>query len=308
MNKKESNPLIAGVLVAVIGGCCVLIAAFIQVTGNFPLEIFRYVINRPGTPTSTFSSMDVPAAGTQLDFFPLLEPGQIPDDIPKEYELLSSSINGIYLSKLQANTSAPSLKAYYSDGSYVPAETDICLVNKGYPEYLQTPLNVRVSDFEFGVTVYTDSRYTMLIQDIDVIVSDYRPARTEIEYIQVGQPGAGGMGLPFRTVRTERVILNKDNVRSYNIDFTDFLLEANQGVNILIPIFMSTDGFYQIQVKINGIATPTTTRENEDLTLTTGQYSYDWVKVDDPRDFEVKQEEGIADPSTLGPVKLVPCQ
>lgn len=307
MNKKENNPLVGGVIVAVLGGCCVLIAAFIQVTGNFPLEVFKYVINKPGTPTSTFSSMEVPTAGAQLDFYPLLEADKIPDDIPKAYSLLSSSINGIYLSKLDTNVPEPSWKVYYSDGPYVPAETDICLINKGYPEYLQTPLNVRVSDFEFGVTVYVDSRYTILIQDIDVIVVEYRPPRNDIDYIEVGKGGAGGMQLPFRSVRTDNVALNRDNTKSYNIDFNDFLLDANQGVNILIPIFMSSDGSYQIQVRINGTATSTTSGERKAHTLTTGVFSYNWVKLDDPRDYRVEQDPGGADPTNPSQVMLVPC-
>ncbi len=285
--------LITGTI-GLVATCCSVVGAF---GGNL---ILQYLSDMRGN-EELYSDV-IPTAGAQIDFSPIMEinPSTIVDDL----ELKPSRYNGIFLSALKVDRgTAESWKAHYRNGEVRIAESDICLSNV-HPEAgpLGGPLNVKVSKVALDITIYTDYRYKYKINSIEVTVSSFVPQQPdlEIEYVTPSMPGAGGWGGPFQIVQTKRVFIEGDNRKTQKVDFQDFTLEPNNGVRIFIPVTFVSAGDYNIFVKIFGNATPIYDDEKGDLSLTTDSKSFQWTKLGDPRDYEIKAD-------TTYPLDLIQC-
>ena len=211
-----------------------------------------------------------PIAGTQIDFSPNLGSGQNADDLSTQYEMSPSPYSGIFLAHSGINRVPTSWEVRFKDGENLPAQTEKCYINLGYPERGQSPLNLMANESSSTVTIFSDSRYSMIVKSIEIFITNYTgpKATSEIEYVKVLIPGAGGMGLPFQTVRTDRVFLGNDLSVAYQIDFQDFILKPEEGVNIYVPLTFISEGSYQLQFKIIGQAIPVYNGDKEgDLTL-----------------------------------------
>ncbi len=240
-----------------------------------------------------------PIAGTQINFAPNLSLGQNIDDVPTDYKMSPSPYSGIFLAHSGIDKVPTSWEVHYQDGEILPAQSQKCYINRGYSEMWQSPLNLTANESSTTVTIFADSRYSVIVKSIEVFVTDYvePKAKSEIEYVKVLMPGAGGMGLPFQTVRTNRVFADKDLSVAYQIDFQDFILKPQEGVNIYVPLTFLSEGTYQLQFKIIGQAIPVYNGDKEgEFTLTTGRFSYGWINIKEPLDFKVEQEgSGMAD-------------
>ncbi len=296
------------ILVTLISGIFVILGAICAgVLGLFNPFIGHFLATQP-TSTPEVQRYSIPTAGAQLDFTPNLGLLYQLEDIPKTFGLIPGRFRGVYISPIRFNTPPISWKVHYQNGDSVPAESEICLVNKSYSFSKQSPLNYQVSGMDFEVSVFTDYRYSYKLTDIEVLVNSYEIPRTDVDFVGVVLPGAGGTDFPFRTVQTEKVKIEQKGGIIYKIDFNDFKLEPNQGVNLVVPILFTGDGSYQVQVKINGIGSAVYQDDpSGNLTLTTGQFSYAWARIKDPRQYRT-----IVDPSMVGsepfqPVDLIPC-
>lgn len=256
----------------------------------------------------------IPSAGTQLNFSPTLLPGQNADDIPNFYKMSPSPYSGIFLAQygIGLDDVPTSWEVHYKDGEVLPAQSEKCYINQGYPEMWQSPLNLTANDSSTTMTIFVDSRYSMLVKSVEVFVTKFQKPResADIDYIKVLVPGAGGMGIPLTSVRTNRVFVDSDLTTVYQIDFQDFILKPQEGVNIFVPITFVSEGNYQIQFKIIGQAIPTYNGDKEgDFTLTTGRFSYGWINISEPLDFQVNQEKINNDGSNndYESADLIPC-
>lgn len=240
-----------------------------------------------------------PIAGTQINFAPNLPLGQNLDDVPTNYKMSPSPYSGIFLAHSGIDKVPTSWEVHYQGGEILPAQSEKCYINRGYSEMWQSPLNLTANESSTTVTIFADSRYSMIVKSIEVFVTNFAEPKTnsEIEYVKVLMPGAGGMGLPFQTVRANRVFVDKDLPVAYQIDFQDFILKPQEGVNIYVPLTFLSEGTYQLQFKIIGQAIPVYNGDKEgDFTLTTGRFSYGWINIKEPLDFKVEQEgSGTAD-------------
>lgn len=138
------------------------------------------------------------------------------------------------------------------------------------------------------VTIFTDHRYSLTITDVELILTSYLPTDRDIDHIEVMDiGGAGGGGSIFTTVRTPRLELGPNTVGSQQIEFRDFELRPGDGVEMYMPILLTSGGTYQFQVKVNTNATPVYDDPGGELSLTSGRASWSWAQIDDPRAYEV---------------------
>lgn len=252
-----------------------------------------------------------PVVGTQLDFAPYLSVGEKIEDLPTNLKMASSPYSGIFITRMEEEAPT-SWEVHYNDGEVLPAQTEKCFINQGYPEMWQSPLNLKANDISTSVAIFVDARYSMIVKRVEVFVINYTAPRelSDIEFIKVLTPGAGGFGFPFQTVRANRVFVDKDAQIAYQIEFQDFILKPQEGVSIHIPITLVSEGNYQLQIKVIGQAIPVFNGDKEgEFTLMTGRLSYGWADIKEPLDFEVEQAETMAftDGSSYGTVNLVPC-
>lgn len=291
-----------------------IIAACLTVCGTAIFALITSIISNDIEPI--FISEDdpwiaqYPLIGTQLDFsIPNGAAGNL-NNIPNDYDLISSKLGGIYTSTIQFSPPVHSWRVFFSDGSSVPAESKECLVNEGYPPMFQSPLNLKVNKALFDMSVFTDDRYSVTITDIEVSLRNFVRPRTDISYVKVMQPGAGGGGLPFVNVRTQRLLIDGNVNKTHKITFDDFDLDVWNGLNILIPITFAESGQYELQIKIFLIAHPSYDDRGGDIDLTSGRVIYNWYRINDPREYKVEQEDRISfgeDTQKYDTPKLVPC-
>jgi hypothetical protein len=296
---------------AIILGIFTVIAAFI--TGCFLIFqtfISSNTISKKESPIDKYLII-FPTIGAQLDF-------SLTQGSPSDYSnnLQESPFSGIYLSNLDVNMDmAPSWIVFYPNGKSKPAETDICLTNIAkYVMLPGSPLNAKVSEISLYIKVFTDYRYSFIVESLDLIVVDYLEQSNLFYDITIGVPGAGGQSGTVRIVRTPRQWLSGEE-KTYNINFKDFKLEPNNGVSILIPITMEESGDYQFQLKIRGRAIPNYSEERKgDLILTSDIGKYGWVKIDDPRNYNLTAQgaqwfpTGTPFPDDYETVNVVPCK
>ncbi len=343
---KPSEQFIIAIAVAIIGLCGTVIAAFIGYLGiKFQTEmpiiatqtaqsISSATIQAESTATldvTTTSTAaqpteinsietggisepsrwieNIPKAGTQLDFTLHLPAFQTINDL----RISPSPYGGIYLSYFGIYTPITSWAAKYKDGERLPAQSQKCYINQGYPEAWQAPLNLTANDTFGFVGIFVDSRYSMIVKSIEVIVTKYEEpkASTEVDHIEVGTPGAGGASMGFTPVRTDRVFINKDTSTIYQIEFQDFILKPQEAVELVIPVTFSTDGYFQLQFKTYGQAIPIYEGDGEgDFTLTSGRDTYGWLNIEEPLDYRVTTESHDYEGAIENPyseVDLVPC-
>jgi hypothetical protein len=303
---RQNNNSNQGVIVAgIFTIAAALIAGFFAIVQPF---IADNLAKQP-TKTPAPTQYTIPTVGAnQGDFSPNLPLGTKIQDVPRTYDLIPGRFTGIYISEVKFNSPSYSWKVFYQNGKFVPAESVTCLINKGSGGSMQSPLNRVVNDMDFEVSVFTDYRYSYTLSGMDVLINSYEPARTDVDYLEIELPGAGGMDTPFKTIRTDKVKINHAAGLIYKIDFPDFTLQPNQGVNILVPVLFVDDGSFQFQVKINGLGLPEYKDDpGGNLTLTTGQMDYGWARIQDPRQYSVKVDPALTDGTTPQPVNLVLC-
>lgn len=320
MGKKAKEPqpisiakigLIGVVVAAVIGSCGTIIAAYIGYLG-IKAQLEKPILTSTATQTSTTIATpspeviyavvtettendpwiaSFPVVGTQLNFAPNLSLNENIEDLPSKLRMTASPFAGIFLGHMEGEVPT-SWEVHYKDGEILPAQTDKCYINLGYEGVWQSPLNLRANEISSSVAIFVDYRYSMIIKSIEVFLTEYKEpkATSEIEFVRALMPGAGGMGYPFQTVRANRVFIDKDLSEAYQIDFQDFILRPQEGVDIHIPITLVSQGSYQLQIKVIGQAIPVFNGDKEgDFTLTTGRFSYSWVNIEEPLDFIVEQ-------------------
>lgn len=300
-NPKKRNIWIIIIPISVIGG---IAGYFLGMLIYFPIEI---TTTTSTSQTETFEKntwmATMPIAGSQINFAPNLPFGQNIENVPTDYKMSQSPYSGIFLAYSGIDKVPTSWEVHYENGDILPAQSEKCYVNRGYPEMFQSPLILAANESSTTVTIFLDSRYSMIAKRIEVFVTSYLEpkANSEIDYVKAMIPGAGGMGLPFKSVRTKRVFVDKDLMVAYQVDFQDFILKPQEGVNIYVPLTFLSEGTYQLQFKIIGQAIPVFNGDKEgDFTLTTGRFSYGWLNLKEPLDYKVTQDgSGIVD--------LVPC-
>ncbi|MBT3338785.1 MAG: hypothetical protein HN855_07185 [Anaerolineae bacterium] len=125
-----------------------------------------------------------PVAGTQIDFAPNLGSGQNADDLSTQYEMSPSPYSGIFLAHSGINRVPTSWEVRFKDGEILPAQTEGCYINLGYPERAQSPLNLIANESSSTVTIFLDSRYSMIVKSVEIFITDYTEpkATSEIEY------------------------------------------------------------------------------------------------------------------------------
>lgn len=265
----------------------------ISPTADVTPQIVYVVV--PESPEKNSWMATFPIAGEQVNFEPKLPSGRDIDDLPTNYKMSPSPYSGIFLAHSGVDKVPTSWEIHYKDGETLPAQSEKCYINQGYPEMWQSPLNLTANESSSTVTIFVDSRYSMIVKSIEVFVTKFIEPKTEseIDYVKVLMPGAGGQGLPFQTVRTNRVFIEDDISLAYQIDFQDFILKPQEGVNIYVPLSFMSEGNYQLQFKIIGQAIPVYNGDKEgDFTLTTGRFSYGWINIKEPLDFQVEQDKG----------------
>ncbi len=318
------------VIVAVIGACGAIVAAFVGYLGiraqifipmnatqtaeanllltpsltQTPIPSLTFTLQPTITkaPTATqrveivtpapVDSSDVvfpaPTIGAQLDFSPK---GEVNTDAFKR-----SPFNGIFMSETTIERFAPSWYAIYSNGTRIKAESEVCLINQGaFTPFVQTgPLNIKTSRISLYFAIYTDTKYSYEVQDIEILISDFSPMDSNVDSLEIGIPGAGGMGLPFKDVQAIKTWVDGISNTVYKMDFKDFALGPNNGVNITLPIAMIDAGNYQFIIKVNGVATPTYAGDPAGkLSLTSNVLEYSWVKINDPRDYTIAEAKDV---------------
>lgn len=320
--KKLTNTQLVAIIVAMITGGCTLVAACIGLgvpilTEYLPKQASPIPPSvSPTSPTSgqplsdtttiptpfIFSTphyVELPAltpavAGEQLDFSPILI-DITPEKIPDRLGFNETPYDGVYISQLWIPTAEEiSWMVYYKDGTGIFAESETCTLIKDYPEKYQAPMNLKVSETTLPVTIYTATRYSLKITGAEILLSEYSPPKTDIDYLQPFTPGGGGAGprwveapyAVFLPIETDRTLV-KHTVTNYKVDFKWFELQAGQGVEINFPIKITEPGTYQFQVKIFVVGTNSLDNKPENIVLTTGRGSYSWAKIDDPRDYDV---------------------
>lgn len=316
------------IIAAVIGACGVVAAAFLGYLGiraqiSVPMNASqtaeaRFLLtpspSQTLTPTSTSTSTSIPlptptqriavvtpavldssdvvfpapTIGAQLNFSPK---ETINTDVFKR-----SPFNGIFMSETSIERIAPSWFAIYPDGTSIKAESDTCLINMGAssPYASSGPLNIKTSRISFYFAIYADYRYSYEVQDIEILIADFVPMDNNIVELEIGLPGAGGMGFPFKDVRAMKTWVDGISNTVYKMDFKDFVLGPNNGVNVTVPIAMIDAGNYQFIVKVNGVATPTYAGDPAGkLSLTSNVLEYIWVRVSDPRDYTIAEFKDV---------------
>jgi len=178
--------------------------------------------------------------------------------------------------------------------------------NSLFPLVQTGPLNIRVSRINFFFAIYADYRYTLEVKDIEILISDFEPMNPKIEMVLVGQPGAGGRGYPFSTVQGMKTWVDGISNTLYKMDFNDFVLAPDNGVNIFIPIAMSDAGSYKIIIKVNGVATPNYAGDPAGkISLTSNVIDYSWVKLNDPTNYTVAEVQDMQGRNVIP--ELAPC-
>jgi|GEM_PF-2836460 hypothetical protein len=336
--KSESKKkLPVTIIAAIIGGGFIVLAACISLFGTFISTWISYSrdVAQVETPTAISTEINsvstlaplsetasitstpltaygwinnIPLIGEQLDFSVGDGHYGTPENIPNFFNFKSSPYEGIYLSDFSLDPSGfISYEVEYQDGERIRAQTDMCLINIAYSENSQSPLNFKVNEIVPTVSVFVDERYELAITGMELIITNYTEPRMDFDKVWIMFPGAGGMGLPFKSVRTQKISVTPSQ-ETYIIDFRRFNLNTISGVNIFVPILMTEPGKYQFQTKIHAIAYPI--REGDDfgpLTLTSGRFSYEWVEIDDPRNYKLDDVLNYDGGSNFNEPNLVPC-
>jgi len=246
-------------------------------------------------------SLPIPTIGAQLDFS--LEREITGDSFRR------SPFDGVFMSNIKVDRYAPSWYAMYSNSPSLPAESDVCIMNMSnslFPQVQTGPLNIKVSRISLFFAIYSDYRYTLEVKDIEVLIANFKPMDTKIEMVYVGQPGAGGQSYPFKSVQGIKVSVDGISNTIYKMDFDDFFLAPNNGVNIFVPIAMNDAGSYQFIIKVNGVATPTYAGEPAGkISLTSNVIDYSWVKLNNPTDYNIADFDGANGEKVK--LDLIPC-
>jgi hypothetical protein len=207
-SKKTRKPLtgaqLAAIITAIITGICTVIAACIGL--GVPIITSYITPPQPSpseqsipTPFPTPNYVQLPAitpavAGEQLDFSPILI-DITPEEIPHRLGLNETPHDGIYISQLWAfSTGDISWMVNYKDSTGEIAESEICTLIKDYPEEYQAPMNLKVDEATLPITIYSASRYSLKFTGAEILLSDYSPPKTEIDFLQPFTPGGGGPG------------------------------------------------------------------------------------------------------------------
>lgn len=325
--------LAGSIIAAIIGMCGVIIAALfgylsIQTQVFAPMRATQTaeakVLLTPSatsvptvtvTPTqrilevtpADFDSGDLvvpaPTIGAQLDFAP---ENNVDTDAFKR-----SPFDGIFMSEAYDYRYSPSWYAIYDGQPRVPAESAICLMNLGakagdYVNVDSGPLNIKPSRINIIFSIYSDYRYTLEVEDIDVLIADFIPMKPNIQAVQIGSPGAGGWSFPFNDVQAMKVWVDGVPNTVYKMDFNDFVLAPNNGVNIIVPVAMADSGMYKFIFKVNGVATPTYAGDPAGaISLTSNVVEYEWVLLNDPRDYTIAELTDVM--GEVVPIELIPC-
>lgn len=244
-----------------------------------------------------------PTIGAQLNFSP--------ESSVDSGWFRRSPFDGVFMSEAYDYRYAPSWYAYYKGQPRIPAESAICLMNMGakrgnFIGADSGPLNIKASRINIVFSIYSDYRYTLEVKDIDVLIADFVPMKTDIQLVEVGLPGAGGFSYPFKNVQGMKVWVNGVSNTVYKMDFRDFVLAPNNGVNVIVPIAMANPGKYKFIFKVNGVATPTYAGDPAGaISLTSNVLEYEWILLNDPRDYQITELTDMT--GAVVPVELRPC-
>jgi len=275
-------PATVAILVAVIGGVCGMLSPILLKYYEFSLAI----------PTQTATAnKEVP---TPESFTPLFEFS------PEDIGLVHGPIPGIYISKGSISQNITSWSAILSSNRKVPAESKICLMNKGFPPPERRPLNLSAHSISLNVSIYLEAKGKLTITGYELIV-EFSPNDEKIQSLEILTGGAGGGSFnPFGVLVMPEMMLSSPNQTSYvqEMDWLD--LKTGEGVTLSIPLELAEDGQYSFQFKAALIFTSTDPNvQSRHLSLTTGQDTYSWFRIDDPRSYKITAGEY--------PIDLVKC-
>lgn len=260
-------PAVAAIVVALIG-------AIFGFLGPLALKSYELQIVRPTSQVSNSGDME--------DFSP-----HYPID-PDKLGLVDSPTNGLFISKGALDRGLTSWSAHMSSGILLPAEAEVCLMNKGYPPPERRPLNRPAHSVRLSADIYWEGEGMLTVTAYEVSV-DYVPLADKIDSLEI-LTGAAGGGSQEAFVIKEMPDLNISTLSQpiYSQEIKWLNLNGNEGITFLIPVELNEPGNYSFQVKFLLILTSKDqSLQSKHLTLTTGQMEYTWARVDDPRKYSV---------------------
>lgn len=284
-------PALVTILVAVIGGFCGILG---------PIVVKYFEVKVIATPIGVTPNSSVPEntenapKSTPESFSPF---GEVD---PNALSMVEGPTPDIYISKGYVYSRLQSFVAHLSSSTQVPAESKVCLINKGYPPPERRPLNLSAHSITFNASIYSEANGKLTITGYQMFI-ERSPISEKIRSLEILTGGAGGGDTdPFVIMELPILAVTTPIQKEYKQEISWLDLYKGEGVAFSIPIELGEDGQYSIQVKFFLIFTSQDPAiESKQLSLTTGQSEYSWLLIDNPRSYSLS--------AGIYPVDLIDC-
>jgi hypothetical protein len=276
-----------------------VVAIFVAVIGCFggivgPILVKYFEVKVISTPSIVPSNSTLPK-NTPESFVPYTEVD------PDALGMVQGPTPGIYISKGNIRSRLQSFVAHSYSNTEIPAESKICLINKGYPPPERRPLNLSAHSITFESSIYLAANGKLTITGYQIFI-EHNPINEKIRSLEILTGGAGGDGgmSPFAILELPTVNISSPIQSVYTQEMNWLDLNKGEGVAFFIPIELGADGQYSIQVKFSFIFTSQDPNiGSKQSSLTTGQSEYSWLLINDPRSYNISAGNY--------PVNLVDC-